>query len=156
MYSWKKHQANSQPITVVLFKGTFVRGCKRWSLLFMAMKILLSCQYCSIYQEKSCMLTDTHKSFTNFTSLLYSAFSQELLKKKIAVVVVGFPATSIVEARARICLSASHTREMLDYVCTCCILLCYTYTFFCSCTGTEGDWWTWWSSAFKEIVSFNL
>ena len=43
-------------------------------------------------------------------------FSRELLKKKIAVVVVGFPATSIVEARARICLSASHTRDMLDYV----------------------------------------
>lgn len=64
--------------------------------------------------------------FTNFTmyiSLLYSAFSRELLKKKIAVVVVGFPATSIIEARARICLSASHTREMLDYVCTCCIIL---------------------------------
>ena len=32
------------------------------------------------------------------------------------MVVVGFPATSIVEARARICLSASHTRDMLDYV----------------------------------------
>ena len=44
------------------------------------------------------------------------SFSRELLQKKIAVVVVGFPATSIVEARARICLSASHTREMLDYV----------------------------------------
>lgn len=49
-------------------------------------------------------------------SLSCRSFSRELLKKKIAVVVVGFPATSIVEARARICLSASHTREMLDYV----------------------------------------
>ena len=52
-------------------------------------------------------------------SLSCRSFSRELLKKKIAVVVVGFPATSIVEARARICLSASHTREMLDYVCVC-------------------------------------
>ena len=43
-------------------------------------------------------------------------FSRELLKRKIGVVVVGFPATSIVESRARICLSASHTREMLDFV----------------------------------------
>ena len=50
-------------------------------------------------------------------SLFCRSFSRELLKKKIAVVVVGFPATSIVEARARICLSASHTRDMLDYVC---------------------------------------
>ena len=39
-----------------------------------------------------------------------------MLKRKIGVVVVGFPATSIVEARARICLSSSHTKEMLDFV----------------------------------------
>ena len=37
-------------------------------------------------------------------------------KRKIGVVVVGFPATSIVESRVRICLSASHTKEMLDFV----------------------------------------
>ncbi len=37
-------------------------------------------------------------------------------KRKIGVVVVGYPATSVVEGRARICLSASHTREMLDFV----------------------------------------
>lgn len=43
-------------------------------------------------------------------------FSRELLKRGIAIVVVGFPATSIVESRARICLSAGHTREMLDEV----------------------------------------
>ena len=28
--------------------------------------------------------------------------------------VVGFPATPIIEARARFCLSAAHTKEMLD------------------------------------------
>ena len=39
-----------------------------------------------------------------------------MLKRKIAVVVVGFPATTLVEGRVRICLSSSHTREMLDYV----------------------------------------
>ena len=39
-----------------------------------------------------------------------------LLEKKIAVVVVGFPATPITLARARFCISASHTKEMLDYV----------------------------------------
>ncbi|XP_077179458.1 serine palmitoyltransferase 2 isoform X2 [Paroedura picta] len=42
------------------------------------------------------------------------AFGREMLKRHIAVVVVGFPATPIIESRARICLSASHTREMLD------------------------------------------
>ncbi|XP_068730448.1 serine palmitoyltransferase 2-like [Montipora capricornis] len=42
------------------------------------------------------------------------AFSRELLKRNIAVVIVGFPAVPLIEGRARICLSASHTREMLD------------------------------------------
>lgn len=81
-----------------------------------------------IYIPGKVMYADTHKIlYKLYISLLYSVFSQELLKKKIAVVVVGFPATSIVEARARICLSASHTREMLDYVRTSCIiLLCYS------------------------------
>uniref|UniRef100_A0AC34FIU4 Aminotransferase class I/classII domain-containing protein n=1 Tax=Panagrolaimus sp. ES5 TaxID=591445 RepID=A0AC34FIU4_9BILA len=43
-------------------------------------------------------------------------WGRELLKKKIGVVVVSFPATEMVEARARICLSAAHTKEQLDYV----------------------------------------
>ncbi|XP_050981863.1 serine palmitoyltransferase 3 [Labeo rohita] len=44
------------------------------------------------------------------------AFSRAMLKRKIGVVVVGFPATPITEARARFCVSAAHTREMLDKV----------------------------------------
>ncbi|XP_064871712.1 serine palmitoyltransferase 2-like [Oncorhynchus nerka] len=42
------------------------------------------------------------------------AFSRAMLKRKIGVVVVGFPATPITEARARFCLSAAHTKAMLD------------------------------------------
>ncbi|CAO3614070.1 unnamed protein product [Cunninghamella blakesleeana] len=42
------------------------------------------------------------------------AFSRELLKRGIAVCVVGYPATNIVTSRARFCLSASHTKEDLD------------------------------------------
>ena len=45
-----------------------------------------------------------------------SEFGREMMKRNIALVVVGFPATSIVESRVRVCISASHTREMLDYV----------------------------------------
>ena len=45
-----------------------------------------------------------------------SCFSREMLKRGVAVVIAGFPATSLIEMRARICLSASHTREMLDKV----------------------------------------
>lgn len=44
-----------------------------------------------------------------------SAFSRECLKRGVAVVVVGFPATSVILSRARFCISAGHTREDLDY-----------------------------------------
>ncbi|XP_068183115.1 serine palmitoyltransferase 3 isoform X2 [Antennarius striatus] len=44
------------------------------------------------------------------------AFAREMLRRKIGVVVVGFPATPITEARARFCLSAGHTRAMLNQV----------------------------------------
>ncbi|KAJ8248058.1 hypothetical protein GJAV_G00237770 [Gymnothorax javanicus] len=46
------------------------------------------------------------------------AFSRAMLERGIGVVVVGFPATPIGEARARFCVSAAHTREMLDKVLT--------------------------------------
>lgn len=45
-----------------------------------------------------------------------AAFSREMLKRGIAVVVVGFPATPIIESRTRFCLSAGHTPEMLEKV----------------------------------------
>lgn len=44
------------------------------------------------------------------------AFGREMLKRRIAVVVVGFPATPIIESRARFCVSSAHTREILDIV----------------------------------------
>ncbi|XP_077807326.1 serine palmitoyltransferase 3 isoform X2 [Macaca mulatta] len=50
-----------------------------------------------------------------------AAFARHMLEKKIGVVVVGFPATPLAEARARFCVSAAHTREMLDTV-VCCVL----------------------------------
>ena len=42
-------------------------------------------------------------------------FSQLCLQQHVAVVVVGFPATSLLTSRARICISAAHTRADLDY-----------------------------------------
>ncbi|GMH23463.1 hypothetical protein Nepgr_025306 [Nepenthes gracilis] len=41
------------------------------------------------------------------------AFSRECLKQNVAVVTVGFPATPLLLGRARICISASHSREDL-------------------------------------------
>ena len=43
------------------------------------------------------------------------AFSRECLKRNLAVVVVGYPATPIFAARSRICMSAAHTKEDIDY-----------------------------------------
>jgi serine palmitoyltransferase len=43
-----------------------------------------------------------------------TAFSRECLKRGLAVVVVGFPATSIIESRVRFCISAGHRREDLE------------------------------------------
>ena len=44
-----------------------------------------------------------------------AAFSRECLKRGLAVVTVGFPATPLIESRARFCISAGHTKENLDY-----------------------------------------
>lgn len=43
-----------------------------------------------------------------------SAFSREMLKRGIAIVVVGYPATPIISSRARFCISSAHTRKDLD------------------------------------------
>lgn len=42
------------------------------------------------------------------------AFSRECFKRNVAVVTVAFPATPLLLSRARICISAAHTREDLQ------------------------------------------
>ncbi|KAI7854966.1 pyridoxal phosphate-dependent transferase [Circinella umbellata] len=49
-----------------------------------------------------------------FNPAKIAAFSRELLRRGVAVCVVGYPATSIISSRARFCLSASHTKEDID------------------------------------------
>lgn len=44
-----------------------------------------------------------------------AAFSRLCFERGIAVVVVGFPATPLLTARARLCMSAAHTREQLEW-----------------------------------------
>lgn len=44
-----------------------------------------------------------------------AAFSRECYARGLAVVVAGFPATPLLLSRARICLSAAHTRDDLDW-----------------------------------------
>ncbi|KAF2838031.1 serine palmitoyltransferase 2 [Patellaria atrata CBS 101060] len=48
------------------------------------------------------------------------AFSHQMLKRKISVVVVGYPATPLVSSRARFCVSAAHTKDDLDRMLTAC------------------------------------
>lgn len=43
-----------------------------------------------------------------------ATFSNMCLERKLAVVVVGFPATPVISSRVRFCLSAAHTRYELD------------------------------------------
>jgi len=39
---------------------------------------------------------------------------REMIKRGVATVGVGFPATPLVEGRTRFCISSSHTKEILD------------------------------------------
>jgi len=55
-------------------------------------------------------------AYISYGSFINSAFSRECLRRKLGVVVVGYPATPINEGRSRICVSAAHSREMLDWV----------------------------------------
>ena len=50
---------------------------------------------------------------------------REMTKEGVAVVGVGFPATPLIESRVRFCLSASHSKEMLDKVISPCSLILY-------------------------------
>lgn len=48
------------------------------------------------------------------------AFSHEMLRRKISVVVVGYPATPLISSRARFCVSAAHTKDDLDRLLAAC------------------------------------
>ncbi|KAH7730386.1 Protein SPTL-2 a [Aphelenchoides avenae] len=43
-------------------------------------------------------------------------WGREMLARHVGVVVVSFPATEMTESRVRFCVSAAHTKEMLDHV----------------------------------------
>ncbi|KAK6029388.1 hypothetical protein OSTOST_04500, partial [Ostertagia ostertagi] len=43
-------------------------------------------------------------------------YGREMLARGVGIVVVSFPATDMTEARCRFCVSAAHTKEMLDEV----------------------------------------
>ncbi|OJJ03482.1 hypothetical protein ASPVEDRAFT_53871 [Aspergillus versicolor CBS 583.65] len=53
------------------------------------------------------------------------AFSREMLRRRISVVVVGYPATPLLLSRVRFCVSATHTKADLDLVLSACEELCH-------------------------------
>lgn len=79
-------------------------------LCFWDIKFLHGCNVCATF---FCML---QKLTVYVVYILFRAFSRECLKRGLATVVVGFPATPIIQSRARFCLSAAHTKEMIDHV----------------------------------------
>jgi serine palmitoyltransferase len=50
-----------------------------------------------------------------YNSAKLVAFSRECLKRNIAVVIVGYPATPLLMSRVRLCISASHVKEDLEW-----------------------------------------
>ena len=55
-----------------------------------------------------------------------SAISRECYRHGLAIVVVAFPATPLLLARARLCISAAHSQEDLEYACDVLIKSCRT------------------------------
>ncbi|KAK8058531.1 aminotransferase class I and II [Apiospora phragmitis] len=49
-----------------------------------------------------------------------SAFSHEMLKRKISVVIVGYPATPLISSRVRFCISSAHNKDDMDRVLAAC------------------------------------
>ncbi|EPQ62028.1 BgtA-20663 [Blumeria graminis f. sp. tritici] len=48
------------------------------------------------------------------------AFSHEMLRRKISVVIVGYPATPLISSRARFCVSAAHNKDDMDRLLSAC------------------------------------
>lgn len=49
-----------------------------------------------------------------------NAFSHEMLKRKISVVIVGYPACPLITSRARFCVSAAHNKDDMDRMLAAC------------------------------------
>lgn len=99
-------------IVAIVFDDMLVKG---WNMDFFFLRWIKEISLILILQEAiSCFAL--FYDLIYFVYLLFRAFGREMVKRNIGTVVVGFPATPIIESRARFCVSAAHTREMLDTV----------------------------------------
>ena len=104
---------------LLLHTDTLDADSRKWDLFCMEMTIPLLFHSCYINQENCREYIAIHGTLVLLSSFIARAFSRECLRRKLGVVVVGYPATPINEGRSRICVSAAHTREMLDWVRKC-------------------------------------
>lgn len=106
-HSYGCHQVTGCHISwSIVFDGSFITSVIFY--LFFKNKVI---SHIPFFAVEFCYL-----SVNLLLNLSLRAFARHLLERKIGVVVVGFPATPLAEARARFCVSAAHTREMLDTV----------------------------------------
>jgi serine palmitoyltransferase len=106
--------------------------------IFIKKRTSLKIEFCFSGKKRICQLADNTRYFRQklvdmgfivfgnknspvVPMLIYmparvTRFNREMLRRGIAVVTVGFPATKLLDARVRFCISAAHTRQMLDTV----------------------------------------
>ena len=98
-----------------IISGEFVPGQGEERL----QRLAFNSRYLRLGLKRLGFIVSGHDDSPIIPVLLYNpakmpAFSHEMLKRKISVVVVGYPATPLVESRARFCVSAAHTKDDLD------------------------------------------
>nr|UWK20362.1 sphinganine palmytoil transferase subunit 2 [Trichoderma rhododendri] len=88
-------------------------------------RIAFNSRYLRLGLKRLGFIVSGHDDSPIIPVLLYNpakmpAFSHEMLKRKISVVVVGYPATPLISSRARFCISAAHNKEDLDRMLVAC------------------------------------
>ncbi|KAI9731023.1 MAG: serine palmitoyltransferase component [Cirrosporium novae-zelandiae] len=88
-------------------------------------RLAFNSRYLRLGLKRLGFITYGHDDSPIIPVLLYNpakmpAFSHEMLKRKIAVVIVSYPATPLATGRARFCVSAAHNKDDLDRVLAAC------------------------------------
>lgn len=88
-------------------------------------RIAFNSRYLRLGLKRLGFITYGHDDSPIIPIMLYnpakmSAFSHEMLRRKISVVVVGYPATPLISSRARFCVSSAHNKDDLDRLLAAC------------------------------------
>ncbi|PBP17476.1 serine palmitoyltransferase 2 [Diplocarpon rosae] len=88
-------------------------------------RIAFNSRYLRLGLKRLGYITYGHDDSPIIPIMLYNpakmpAFSHEMLRRKISVVIVGYPATPLVSSRARFCVSAAHNKDDMDRLLAAC------------------------------------